>query len=917
MDNGIDHDDPPKRMMPLELEEEERDSLILETAELPSLTKLTLRRTAKTANGASRASTTSTFLGLLRPSGGGGNFSLRNFAILATLALSTLFLLQVIGFDLSNTAPESEIPKTPPHQGSMGGGNNPGHYAINIDWEHEELPRSNVGHAVNSLTTENTLNLNGHYWHDPIKSPYTSPLYADPGDTDAIQRIFQQKATNYASRFGYWRTPEFDGLEQVDFDALGVNYRDISNEDFPANAWQRNADYLDSYLHEAKYLAHRVLDGIYLEYGWDVDAVPTSQREDYMRERNAHMGVIVDNFKVVDEVAVDKETGHRIPGVAYMGKNAWEGLLLKITHAMMTQDYFYVVAVGSDATYKGSNFFRTQVMRFNEIMQPVFDKLGMTLIVRNMGMDASTTVSALGGADVYGEADILWFIPDWTEETEGQMDLLHKQAILSGERMPVILTPEPVRLIADTGGKAWLGNIQPGAAFCDVTRVSGKKKFPPSARGCEYLNCGRSATNRGVCDVHDSVCWIDRIDYTAQGQDANVGDQANGYPNFSEHRWEGRKLTVLVLNAIQTAATRWLHEVKNGELPLAEDLWHVGNTYENLRQAIRLYRLPGEHHGPTACEELLEGLDPMICHMSMHVATEWTPRVNPQQNRLRNIITNDIKSNRDSLYELYQGIDVISPDWKPSEVDVDVHMLALLTDNEFAPPTHDAISGNEYSFLPTFDDDGWNPESDDDFLPLDDFYSRRSLRAESNEAETPKHRDLADSGWRLYNVPIGYCDGSAQSHCNRAVGNSCLLANHNHYKAGAYGTDASEWLRMSFPIEEGVILVRFEWQADSLNSILHPASGTNRARTLDEIPKDFRFSFSVDGIDHSVSKTIQKVEFLNSGVQLARDLWVFPILIDPTMSHQQASSKKTVQVGIRLQTSDPDFGLLLTHVYYA
>ena len=40
-------------------------------------------------------------------------------------------------------------------------------------------------------------------------------------------------------------------------------------------------------------------------------------------------------------------------------------------------------------------------------------------------------------------------------------------------------------------------------------------------------------------------------------------------------------------------------------------------------------------------------------------------------------------------------------------------------------------------------------------------------------------------------------------------------------------------------------------------------------------------------------------------------------VIDPTMSHQQASSKKTVQVGIRLQTSDPDFGLLLTHVYYA
>jgi hypothetical protein len=49
-------------------------------------------------------------------------------------------------------------------------------------------------------------------------------------------------------------------------------------------------------------------------------------------------------------------------------------------------------------------------------------------------------LSRQGGKSIFGEADILWYVPDprpeATPESAGQLDLLHRQAILSGERMP-------------------------------------------------------------------------------------------------------------------------------------------------------------------------------------------------------------------------------------------------------------------------------------------------------------------------------------------------------------------------------------------------------------------------------------------------------------------------------------------------
>jgi hypothetical protein len=167
---------------------------------------------------------------------------------------------------------------------------------------------------------------------------------------------------------------------------------------------------------------------------------------------------------------------------------------------------------------------------------------------------------------------------------------------------------------------------------------------------------------------------------------------------------------------------------------------------------------------------------------------------------------------------------------------------------------------------------------------------------------------IATSKWTVYNVPLGYCDGSSQSRCNRAIGNRCLLANYNHYKAGILGHAKSGWLEMRIQIREGIILARFDWSV-----ALH----NGRRLRLEDLPSDFEFDFSLK-IGSVISKfTKSREEFMEWGVALTSDLVVYPLLVDKKMSHEIDESE-TVSIGIKIYSSAGlDCKLLLTHIYYA
>ena len=472
-------------MSALEIEdchEEETDSLMRETAGQQDhdrssflARRLTFRKAARKIQppGSADGYVPQVLRGFLRQ-GVGSHLSFRNFAVLATLAVCTLILLDVFDATLEQSVPQDTTLKQPPHQSSFGGVKNPGHYQqpskiivltdddgsnyffggssdtddpVSTAATAELLPKPNVGDTVLSLSPDNKLNSNAHYWHDPFHSPYASPLYKYSSNTSvtvAAQERYQQKMEQTVRTYGQWVPPDSSYLGAPDYDAH--QYRDVPAAEFPDFAWQIKPNYLENFLQESKDLVQRVRRGIYAEYGYDATGLQGLALQEMLSKQKELFSVLVyeagsgQHVKIVDGAALNRKTGLRLPGIAHVEKASFRGLVQKLLHAVVTSGEFYVVAAGPASTYRANNFFQSQVMQFNKVMEPVLDKLGVALISRNMGMDASSTVSALGGADIFGEADILWYVPDPRSmdaaESAGQLDLLHRQAILSGERVP-------------------------------------------------------------------------------------------------------------------------------------------------------------------------------------------------------------------------------------------------------------------------------------------------------------------------------------------------------------------------------------------------------------------------------------------------------------------------------------------------
>jgi len=449
----------------------------------------------------------------------------------------------------------------------------------------------------------------------------------------------------------------------------------------------------------------------------------------------------------------------------------------------------------------------------------------------------------------------------------------------------VILTPASTRLTIDTSAHALFGNIQPGVDMCGQTTIQDVKIFTGTP-ACKFVRCSDQLKLAGHCERHDSVCWVDRAIWNPDAQDNDVGYQHAGYPNVEEHMLEGRKLTLLVLHALEEALSIYETEMREDRLPLADNLWHVGPLYEKIRESVRtLERLPGEsaRAPPSPCEQLLNNLDPRICHLSMHVLTEWTPRVTPLMKRLKRAVVGGIDDSNSGKVELYSDVDLLPPQWEVPLGQVDVHMIAIATNDT------SSLNGNTTQLdmtdaLYVDDDRVWNPSADDDCPPDDD--SRRLVEPKQN------------NGWSVFNAPIGFCDGSAQSRCNRIVGNKCLLANYNHFKAGILGDGASDWLTLSVGvIKEGIILARFEFEI-----------------AVEHLPDEFQFEYSIDGTVTRLSRD----EFVSFGVEIVNDLTVYPLLMNKEMSYNMDESEQSVAVGIRFSSSaGSSLRALLTHVYFA
>jgi hypothetical protein len=823
---------------------------------------------------------------------------------------------------------------------------------------YDDMPMSNIGQSVYSVSRINKENHIGHYLHDPDISPYSVHGYdrskSSMPDGKKVQKDFDQKKKDVNETYGEWKSPYFDHLLNHSVDYTKYPHRDVPADAFSTThkyAWQNDLAYLRVFISEATDLIKRMKTGIRKEYGID-NAKDAELPFKIHRDQDEYKVRTIDGAGLNPKQYAGDQHVHNaerdsdhplLSGIAYLNKNAWDGLVLKLWHAVMTEDNFFVVTTGPAsgntvlAQDGNLNFQQTAIQQFHYIMEPVLDKLGVTLISRNMGMPgASTTVAAaLGGvAPVYGESDILWYQADPRAyvnsstirlETTGQLDLLHKQAIMSGERMPILLTPNPGELLADTFGQAWIGNIQPGVP-------DGICKDSANVPACDYLTCDASDHDCAVPPVNtagkrrgvpESVCWVPRTDYKPKKSQLQHVPQptlpkgipgvaeaidTQGLPNIQKIRLESRKLAMLVLEALGEVFDRWMVEVTNERLPLSESLWHVGTPYNNIREIVRVARpsfeVAGssggenlEERAKTPCEEFLAPLDPNICHVSMNVLTAWTPRVMPLKHQLADAVGLDLATIRGA--EVYDKLDLLPYQWNIPVGSVDIHMIALATSRQSHPAPDDSGAGDGSSD----DADGGAPAAaagtdeqdssanDDGERRLADSEARRKL-AESDKIPSSS---TSVSGWTIPYIPAGFCDGSSQSRCNRAADNSCLLSNYNFFPSSLRGTPDSNKLRMNFDLVEGMLFASMSW------------------KPLASIPDDFELSYTIKGRMWKLNKE----RFEQRGVKLLDDLWVFPFYIDPKMM-LGTGAKQTVAFALSFTCpSSPNFELIISHFYFA
>lgn len=334
-----------------------------------------------------------------------------------------------------------------------------------------------------------------------------------------------------------------------------------------------------------------------------------------------------------------------------------------------------------------------------------------------------------------------------------------------------------------------------------------------------------------------------------------------------------------------------------GGPPLEDELWHVGEYYESMRNKVR--SLPPAT-GP--CYELGSILPERICRTPLQGRTQHTPRLLPKERSLSALARPD------------------STGRKPEN-------------------TRTLLDDRQHIDLPCMN----VPEGVPDIWPI--VSNRRRLATcKSSTAEIGVNRTAVASaldrrlehiqpgrGWEVGGEHAGYCDGSYYGVCGREKESDCPLINHHDSRGFISGNELSGWLVMDIPnVKEGLIMIKlFTWLGEADNQVTSTWKTVNgskrhlRARNatsadesddalqrhlkLSDVPDSMKFEFSING----KVTTWTKAEFTKNKQDVARTVEVFTLLDDPSFP------SGNIELGIQFQDCGRSCTMGLTHVYWA
>jgi hypothetical protein len=211
-----------------------------------------------------------------------------------------------------------------------------------------------------------------------------------------------------SEKWGAWHFWDGDEDERPTNDYMAkYPNRDIPGADFPDDAWQSDAVFVNHYLNDGDKLIARAMEAIFTEYGHGKPLEPQEMMERMKMFRWSKL----DMSTAPGPPAKYSRRGDRGDG-GWTTQRSFDGLVRRLLHAMMTSDTFTVVMGGhSAAAGQGNHFRQSYMMQFEKIMMPIFARLGVKLVTRNFGQGGLGTVqSSMGSGSIYGnEIDLfLW-----------------------------------------------------------------------------------------------------------------------------------------------------------------------------------------------------------------------------------------------------------------------------------------------------------------------------------------------------------------------------------------------------------------------------------------------------------------------------------------------------------------------------
>jgi len=293
-----------------------------------------------------------------------------------------------------------------------------------------------------------------------------------------IRRAQPHRKDEFIPDWGQWNFVDPNSEERPPSSVMKQLYADYPNRDvpmasFPAGSWQTDPAYLEPFLKESIALSERAMLAILAEWG-HYDPQSGTPFEEATSAATKDSPAFMFNLTVLYE-GVTYPKKQIVGNGGFVTPSVYTRLRRYLLHAILTEDRFFLTTGGHSSTAgHGNHFQQSYTLQIQMALEPIFARLGVYHISRNIGMGGLGTVhSALGSQSIYGgDNDLLiWdsgmyveigivHILNLRHRTESDMvprDLFSRTGLLGGQKVPILLGNPDGGLYEKSFGQGKLG----------------------------------------------------------------------------------------------------------------------------------------------------------------------------------------------------------------------------------------------------------------------------------------------------------------------------------------------------------------------------------------------------------------------------------------------------------------------------